>query len=352
MLPEISFLTCLDLSFFRFATAATIMLLATSAWAEPVYQPPGANLTYGNVTHGHRIHSTTSNPASAAAQIERGAGRATSGGAISVTAGIEYGNIAELFDTIDELSKSFEPSDPGGEGDPKPENPREPINIGQIIDTNFPNHKEVIDQVAREVGRQAAILAVIAAEGHAKAFVSVDAPFVVGTEVLGGAWTFAVNWSGTSKAIGLVDPIDFDFDQVLEDFKNDYDPSFTPDMQPRRYDVSGDVNLFVDPVTGNYGMNLSNDSLLLTKAAKTLELSLGYSWLAKKSADGNLFIGVEGKFYDVALSRVSVRFGDITDSEELFDAIRKVHGQVGQSLVPCHWRLCTIQFWSNPDNGR
>jgi len=69
-------------------------------------------------------------------------------------------------------------------------------------------------------------------------------------------------------------------------------------------------------------MNLSNDSLLLTKAAKTLEFSLGYSWLAKKTAAGDLFVGVEGKFYDVALSRVSVRFGDITDSEELFDAIR------------------------------
>ncbi len=338
------------MSFFRFTTAATILLLATSAWAEPIYQPPGANLTYGNVSHGQRIHSTTSNPASAAAQIERGAGRATSGGAVSVTAGIEYGNIAELFDTIDELSKSFEPSDPGdpsdpgGGGDPTPENPREPINIGQIIDANFPNHAEVIGQVAKEVGRRAAILAVIAAEGHAKAFASVDAPFVVGTEVLGGAWTFGMNWSGTSRAIGLAEPIDFDFDQVLEDFKKDYDPSLTPDMQPRRYDVSGDVNLFVDPVTGNYGMNLSNDSLLLTKAAKTLELSLGYSWLAKKSDDGNLFIGVEGKFYDVALSRVSVRFGDITDSEELFDAIRNSDFEYDQGIG-----FDLGMLWAGPD---
>jgi len=227
-------LVSIFLAFVRFTTAAAALLFTTSAWAEPIHQPPGANLTYGNVTHGQRIHSTTSNPASAAAQITRGRGRATSGGAVSVTAGIEYGNIAELFDTIDELSKAFEPSDPGGGGGPALENPKEPIDIGKIIDTNFPNHKEVIDKVAQEVGNRAAILALIAAEGHAKAFASVDAPFVVGTEVLGGAWTFGINWSGTSKAIGLVDPIEFNFDQVLEDFRASYDPGLTPDKRPRR----------------------------------------------------------------------------------------------------------------------
>jgi hypothetical protein len=308
------------MSVIRLATALSALLLTIPASAEPVYQPPGANLTYGNVTHGQRILSTTSNPAAAAADVLRGGGKAASGTVVSVVAGIEYGNVQELFDTIDELSKGFEPTDPGGGVGPV--NPKEPIDIGKIIDTNFPNFREVVDEVAKEVATQAAILAIISAEGHGKAFVSADAPFVIGTEVLGGAWTFGVNWSGTSKVRGLGQPIVFDFDQVLEDIRNDYDPSLTPDGKPRLYDLSGDVNIFIDQATGNYGINFANDSLLLTKAAKTLELALGYSWLAKKTEKGNLFFGVEGKYYDLALSRLSVRFGDITDSEELFDSIR------------------------------
>jgi len=308
------------MSVIRLATALSALLLTIPASAEPVYQPPGANLTYGNVTHGQRILSTTSNPAAAAADVLRGGGKAASGTVVSVVAGIEYGNVQEIFDTIDELSKGFEPTDPGGGVGPV--NPIEPIDIGKIIDTNFPDFREVVGEVAKEVATQSAILAIIAAEGHGKAFVSADAPFVIGTEVLGGAWTFGVNWSGTSKALGLGHPIVFDFDQVLEDIKNNYDPSQTPDGRPRLYDLSGDVNIFVDQATGSYGINFANDSSLLTKAAKTLELSLGYSWLATKTEKGNLFFGIEGKYYDLALSRLSVRFGDITDSQELFDSIR------------------------------
>ncbi|MCX2980827.1 type IX secretion system membrane protein PorP/SprF [Halieaceae bacterium IMCC14734] len=290
--------------------------------AEPVYQPPGANLTYGNVTHGQRVLSATSNPAAAAADVYRGGGKATSGTVVSGVAGIEYGNVQELFDTIDDLSKGFEPSDPGGESGAAPENPKEPIDIGNIIDTNAPNFNEIVDDIAKEVTAQAAILALISVEGYGKAFVSADIPFVIGTELLGGAWTLGVNWSGTSKAYGFVRPIEFDFDKVLEDIKNDYDPSQTPDGKPRLYDVSGDVNILVDQATGSYGINFANDSSFLTKAVKTFELSVGYGWLAKQSKQGNLFLGIEGKYYNVGLSRFSVRFGDFTDSEEIFDSLR------------------------------
>ena len=52
-------------------------------------------------------------------------------------------------------------------------------------------------------------------EGYGKAFVQADAPFVIGRELLGGAWTFGVNWSGSSKAYGATEPIDFDLDVAL-----------------------------------------------------------------------------------------------------------------------------------------
>ena len=320
----------------RYPSAITIIRLAAlgaslisiSVFAEPVHQPSGTNLTYGSLTHGQRVHSTTSNPAAAAANLSRKGRKAASGTVLSFSSGIEYGNFDDIFDALDETSKAFEPSDPGDDGsggdsgDPEPENPREPIDIGVIIDTRFPDLDKVVEEIADEVVKRAAALALIAAEGHAKAFASVDAPFVFGTEVLGGAWTFGANWSGTAKAIGLARPIEFDADQVLDDLKNQYDPTQTPDNRPRLYDLAGDVNLFVDQATGNYGLDYSNDSSLLTKAATTLELSLGYSWFGGQVADGNLYYGVEGKFYDLALSRLSVRFGDITDSQELFDSIR------------------------------
>ncbi len=54
---------------FSIALAAA---LTVAAHAGPVYQPPGANLTYGDVTHGQRVLSATGNPAAAAADLARG----------------------------------------------------------------------------------------------------------------------------------------------------------------------------------------------------------------------------------------------------------------------------------------
>jgi hypothetical protein len=52
------------------------------------------------------------------------------------------------------------------------------------------------------------------------------------------------------------------------------------------------------------------------------ELNVGYSRHAWSSSAGSLYLGAEARLYLMRLSRLSVRFGDITDSEELFDAIR------------------------------
>lgn len=49
-----------------------ILLPATFVLAGPVYQPPGTKLTYGDVTHGQRVQSASSNPAAAAADLARG----------------------------------------------------------------------------------------------------------------------------------------------------------------------------------------------------------------------------------------------------------------------------------------
>ena len=51
-------------------SAAILMhLFAADVLAQNLFQPPGANLTYGDVTHGMRIQSASTNPAAAAADL-------------------------------------------------------------------------------------------------------------------------------------------------------------------------------------------------------------------------------------------------------------------------------------------
>jgi len=203
------------------------LLAAAAALAGPVYQPPGANLTYGDVTHGQRVQSASSNPAAAAADLARGTGKSTRGTVLSGAAGLEYGNIEDLFDFYDKVTGAYEPSDPGsgggGPGQDPDDKPDGGIDLGDVWDSLDPDFQATIEAVAREVARQTALLALIKEEGYGKAWLAADAPFVLGNEHLGGAWTFGVNWSGTAKAFGIAQAIEFDEDAAqaaLEDWFN------------------------------------------------------------------------------------------------------------------------------------
>jgi len=298
-----------------------LWLSAAATLAGPVYQPPGANLTYGDVTHGQRVQSASSNPAAAAADLARGSAKTTRGTVLSGAAGLEYGNVQNLFDFYDDLTKAYEPSDgddaPGQDPGDKPDGG---IDLGNIWDSLDPDFQATVKAVAREVATQTALLALIRDEGYGKAWLAADAPFVLGGERLGGAWTFGVNWSGTSKAFGIVQSIEFDEDAAqgaLEDWFNQL-----PINRPVQFPVSEDVLLAIDPVTDAVRFAIENDSSMLSKATQTTELNLGYSRHAWSNSAGSLFLGAEARLYFMRLSRLSVRFGDITDSEELFDAIR------------------------------
>jgi len=305
------------------ATAASSVLLVPVTLAGPVYQPPGSNLTYGDVTHGQRVQSASTNPAAAAADLTRGHEARTRGLVFSASAGLEYGNIQELFDFYDQVTRGYNPSSPGeggGPGQDPGDKPSGGIDLGEIWDTLDPDIQAAIDAIASEVARQVAIGAVIRAEGYGKAWLAMDLPFVVGNEYLGGAWTFGINYSGTAKAFGVVDDIEFDRDaarQALEDWF-----AQLPIDRPTILPVSSDVVLNYDPVTNGVGFGLANDSSIVAKATRTTEVNAGYSRLALANESGSLFLGLRGQIYLMELGRSSVRFGDITDSEELFDLIR------------------------------
>jgi hypothetical protein len=299
------------------------LLSVTSVSAGPVYQPPGANLTYGDVTHGQRVQSASSNPAAAAVDVARGEGRGSRGTVISGAAGLEYGNVQELFDLYDSVTQAYKPSDPGSGGGPgqnPDDKPDDGIDLGDILDMLDPEFREALDAIADEVVAQTALLALIAVEGYGKAWLSADAPFVFGSEHLGGAWTFGVNWSGSSKAYGLAEAIEFDRDaarEAIDDWVNTL-----PINRPVQLPISDNIILTPRPGQNALFLTIDNDSSIVTKSTQTTELNLGYSRQARASSAGRLFLGAELRLYLKQLSRLSVRFGDITDSEELFDAIR------------------------------
>ncbi len=290
--------------------------------AGPVYQPPGSNLTFGDVTHGLRVQSASGNPAAAAADRARLQGASVGGMSMSGAAGIEYGNVQELFDFIDELARAYEPSEPGSGGAPGQEPDTRPdsgIDLGAIIEEIDPELQSAIEAIGRELVGQAAVLALIASEGYGKAWISADVPFVWNSDWLGGTWTTGVSWSGASKAYGVTVPIEFDADAALLELENWVNETFG--------ELTGEVALSEqvlvrsNPDTRNIIVVLDNDSSLIAKANQLTEISVGYSRESLSNARGRLYLGLEAKLYLMRLSRFSARFGDITDSEELFDAI-------------------------------
>lgn len=280
--------------------------------------------TTGCVTQSKPVMATIQNPAAAAADSSLTGEKGGIG--LSVVASIESGNVEEIFDSIDQLSLAFEPTDllsqigelpPGQFPEDKPEGG---IEVGDIIDAINPDLIALIQSVGDEIADNVEpALNTISSEGYSKAFVSADLPIVINAKALGGTWSMGVNWSGTAKAFVVADVIDFDPQQALNFLQNNYNG--LPINDPETFDLPGDIGVTIDP-TGQVSLQVNNDSLLLTKVAETTAISVGYSRQIWPNERGGLYLGVEAKSYQMRLSRVDLRLGDITDSDEIFDSIR------------------------------
>lgn len=314
-------------------TGATLVA-GRSAHAGDIYQPPGANLTYGDVTHGQRVRSSTSNPAAAAADLALGEGRGARGLVFSGSAGLEYGNIENLFEFYNDLTRAYEPSDPGsgggGPGQDPDDKPDGGIDLGLAWDNLDPAVQAAVEAAAQEVARQAILLSIIRNQGYGRAWLAADVPFQFGTEFLGGAWTFSAGWSGSSRAFGIVENIRFDSDAARLAIDNWL--AMAANQRPAEIPLSEDVLININSAASSVGLLIRNDSSIVSKSSQLTEVNFGYSDQAWSNENGSLFLGAEAHVYSMRLSRLSVRFGDISDSEALFDEIKNAEFETDSRL--------------------
>ena len=304
-----------------FAIAFLACLTAANAWGQALFQPPGPNLTYGDVTHGMRAQSASTNPAAAAADMARQGDEADSSTIISAAGGIEYGNIQELWDLYDQVFRAYRPSDGDVEypGQLPETMPPGGIDLGDIWDSLDPDIQDELDAIADEVVRQASILALIATEGYGKAWIAADAPFAFSKPRWGGAWTMQLHWSGTTRAFSLAEAVEFDREQARQSIQDWFDTEVA--NRPGTLQVGGQIFLLFDAL-GDVRFSLQNDSTVVFKATQMVTASAGYSRAAWSNDAGTLFVGGEAHLHDMRLSGIGVRFGDMSDSEALFEQIR------------------------------
>jgi len=293
------------------------LIASTNAIAD--IQPRSASLNYSQ-----KSLSNAGNPAAAALIVERKDPHVMTGGLIELGAGLEYGDLDELFAKIDELSILFNPPNEGDDGSeielpPTPENPIRDYTWEDLF-AEYPELEDRLELVKHKVVTTAGILALIATEGYGKAEATSEASFVLNEDLFGGTLLFGMAYKGNSKAIGIFENIDFDREQAKSELQKI--PSFTEDDPVQELDLSGGISLFYNPANNKVKMTVDNDSLLLIKAAKVTQFSLSYSHTALQSDAGDLYWGIKPTFYRVGLTNVGTRVGDITDTEALFDDIK------------------------------
>lgn len=305
----------------QYSVLACMALAILTAFSVPVLadiQPRSASLNYSQ-----KSLSNAGNPAAAALIVERKDPHVMTGGSIELGAGLEYGNLDELFAKIDELSILFNPPSEDDDGNapelpPTPENPVRDYTWEDLF-AKYPDLEDRVDLIKEKVVTTAGILALIATEGYGKAEATSDASFVINEDLFGGTLLFGMAYKGNSKAIGIFERLSLDAEQAKSELQKI--PSFTEDDPVQELDLSGGITLFYNPANKKVKLTIDNDSLLLIKAAKVSQFSLAYSRNAFQSDAGDLYWGIKPTFYRVGLTNVGTRIGDITDTEDLFDDI-------------------------------
>jgi len=293
-----------------------MLLLNCVAWAD--IQPRSASLNYSQ-----KSLSNAGNPAAAALIVARKDPHVMTGGSIEIGAGLEYGDLDELFAKIDEISNAFKPPEDGGDDTEKPPVPENPIRdyTWQDLLDEYPELEDKVDVLKDQVVSGAALLALIAAEGYGKAEATTNASFVLNEDLYGGTLLFGMAFKGNAKVVGLFETIEFDSEQAKTALLTI--PDFTEDDPIQELDLSAGIMLFYNPANNKVKLTFDNDSILLVKSTKIAQFSMAYSKKGYESEQGAFYWGIKPSFYRVGLTNVTARLGEITDAEAIFEDIKE-----------------------------
>lgn len=287
--------------------SATVMAIGSSS-----------QLTWGNVSQGGGKVSTSSNPASGAFDRQYLDEDTNVAGYLNLGVSVEYGDVDDLFERINEASAALESAESGGGngGDGGGSG----TDIGTIDDISNPDLDALIDAADGKAAVIAGLLAFIRTEGYAIAQADSELVMLINNDLLGGTLRFDVSGWVNASVIGLTEAVTFDAETALAELNAAY--NLGPDDPETTFDLTGGLHLTVDPASGNVSATYDNDSLLLTRAAKLTEFGVSYSRPLVAGDGSTLFLGLRPKLMQAGLTRVTTRLGDLTDAEETFDDVR------------------------------
>lgn len=273
--------------------AAFTSLLCANAFATPVYQPPGANLTYGSSSNNQSIMSSVANPAAGAAVLKREDNQYRAG-LITIGGGYEVGNVNNLANQID--------------------NTKTTLAANQTVPATLIAYSGpgVVDtaQTAANVNGSTIVTSVndtlnaLQKDGNASVYFGGHIPvmpLVISKNKWGGSFVLDANVSAIANASFIANKLELKPSDII----------------------------VISPTSVNY--TPVNDSTLLVKAAVTSELGLGFSrsvltreadtntigeMTADKLKSGELTAGVRLKYYQVKLANKAQRQQSATGNSQ------------------------------------
>jgi hypothetical protein len=251
-----------------------LMALCLRTMADPVYLPPGSNLTYGSSSNKQSILSSLNNPAAAAALPSDKNTEYRLGIISSIGAGYEYGNVNDLYRRIDSTTKALAPYQT------MPQSLLvESTTTPGTVDINATLANLNINPLITRVNT---LLEDLQQGANASSYWSGHVPFsplIVTKNELGGAIVFDINDSEITNLSFLADPISLKLSDINITYSGGGWAGVTATYTP------------------------TNDSTLLVKVANVWEAGLGYSLPVSISDEGDLTVGLRAKYYNVKLAR-------------------------------------------------
>lgn len=305
---------------YKVKLAALSAMLCANAIADPVYLPPAQNLTYGNSSNNQSIMSSITNPAAAAAQLDKEDSQYRFGILSSIGLGYEFGNVGQLYNTIDNAKNTI----------------TTPITTADL-QTKYlaagcttsctPAQSAIFSaDIANTINGSAAVATVntvlsqLQQDGNVSVYGDVHVPltpFVVTKKGLGGSIVLDANVSAIANMSFIADPL-----------------SISPTTAGT---IASTYATYVDPAgnnsAGTYTLpTIPNDSTLLVKAAVVGEVGLGYSRPVLRRETGDLTAGVRAKYYKVKLVRDAQKLNTSNGSQNTFNASKSYTSSSGVGL--------------------